>query len=212
MSLKLYSDNVPNGWKIEIMLGELDIPYAFQRIDIGKGDQFSEEFLAISPNNKVPAIIDSDGPDGQPISLFESGAILFYLADKHKSDLLPQKLRLRYQTLAWLMFQIGGIGPFLGQVYHFKHSAPEQIPYAIERYTKEADRLYGVMNKRLGNSSYLVDDSYTIADIACFPWIFSHESNHHNLDSYVNLQRWYTTIIQRPVVKKIVEKIEASNL
>ena len=211
MSLHLYTDHTPNGWKIELLLSELRILYSLHRIDIGKGDQFSEEFLKISPNNKIPAILDEDGPDNKPIAVFESGAILIYLTEKYESPLFPQQPVLKYQTLCWLMFQMSGIGPYLGQVYHFTKSAPKKIPYAIERYTKEAERLYSVLNKHLGSNKYLVGDLYTIADIACFPWILSHEENHPSLSKHPHLMRWYQSIEKRPATGKLISKISNLN-
>src|SRR6185312_7144428 len=167
--IDLYSWATPNGHKIHIMLEETGLEYRVHPIDIGAGDQFTPAFLAISPNNKIPAIVDSNGPDGAPISLFESGAILIYLAEK-TGKLLPHEPAGRYATLQWLMFQVGGLGPMLGQTHHFRIYAPQQIEYAVSRYTNEAKRLYGVMDKQLGQSAYLAGNDYTIADIAAFPW------------------------------------------
>ena len=166
--IDLYTWPTPNGHKIHIMLEELELPYNVIPIDIGAGDQFKPEFLAISPNNKMPAIIDQDGPGGTPYSMFESGAILIYLAEK-TGRFMPSETRARFEVLQWIMFQMGHIGPMLGQNHHFRRYAPEKIPYAIERYTNEAARLYGVLNKRLEGREYLVGD-YSIADIANYPW------------------------------------------
>src|SRR5215212_8267388 len=163
--IDLYTWPTPNGHKIHIMLEECGLAYRTHAVDIGAGDQFKPEFLAISPNNKIPAILDPDGPDGQPISLFESGAILIYLAAK-TGRFLPEDVRGRYTTLEWLMFQMGGVGPMLGQAHHFRLYAPEKIPYAIDRYSNEAKRLYGVIDKRLASHRFVAGDAYTIADIA----------------------------------------------
>lgn len=209
-NLQLYSANTPNGWKIEIVLEELGEDYDFHPIDIGNDEQFKEDFLRISPNNKIPALVDLQGPDGKEFSIFESGAILIYLAEKFASPLLPEQADIKYRTLTWLMFQMGGIGPMLGQVYHFTNAAPEKIPYALDRYTKEANRLYKVMDTRLAEVDYLAGDAYTIADIACFPWILSHEAQHHHLDSpdaYPHLFAWYQRIMGRPAVAEVLDNI-----
>src|SRR5215204_672057 len=162
--IEVYSWPTPNGHKVHIMLEECGLPYTAIPVNIGAGDQFRPDFLAISPNNKIPAIVDPDGPDGQPISLFESGAILVYLASK-TGRFLPADLRGRYQTLEWLMFQMGSVGPMLGQTHHFRLYAPEKIPYAIDRYSNEARRLYGVIDKQLSRHAFIAGDSYSIADI-----------------------------------------------
>ena len=167
--IDVYFWPTPNGWKITIMLEELGLPYTIVPIDIGKGDQFKPEFLAISPNNKMPAITDPDGPDGEPISIFESGAIMIYLAEK-TGKLMPTDPRGRYRVMEWLMFQMGTVGPLLGQTAHFRRYAPEKIDYAIDRYTNEAGRIYGVIDRRLQDHEYLAGD-YSIADIATWPWI-----------------------------------------
>jgi GST-like protein len=199
--IDVYSWPTPNGHKIHIALEELGLPYAVHAVDIGKGDQFKPEFLRISPNNKIPAIVDSEGPDGQPISLFESGAILIYLAEK-TGRLMPSDPRGRYSVLQWLMFQMGGVGPMLGQAHHFRHYAPEQIPYAINRYTNETGRLYGVIDRRLAESQWLAGDSYSIADIATFPWLRSYERQGQKLEDFPNLKRWFETIAARPAVQR----------
>ncbi|MFO1225252.1 MAG: glutathione S-transferase N-terminal domain-containing protein, partial [Burkholderiaceae bacterium] len=170
--IEVYSWATPNGHKVHIMLEECALPYHVTPVDIGAGDQFEPAFLAISPNNKIPAIVDPDGPDGKPISLFESGAILLYLAGK-TGRFLPPDTRGRYGVLQWLMFQMGSVGPMLGQAHHFRIYAPEKIGYAIDRYTNEARRLYRVMNDRLARSRYIAGDDYSIADIAIFPWLRS---------------------------------------
>lgn len=197
--IDLYTFPTPNGWKAQIMLEETGLEYKANRIHIGEGDQFQPEFLKISPNNKIPAIVDHNGPGGKPISIFESGAILLYLAEK-SGMLMPQDIRGRYLVMQWLMFQVGGQGPMLGQAHHFRIYAKEKIPYAIDRYTNEAARLYGVMNKRLGEAEYLAEE-YTIADIAAFPWISRHERQGQNLEDFPNLKRWYDVINARKQVQ-----------
>ncbi|MEX0430541.1 glutathione binding-like protein [Spiribacter insolitus] len=199
--IDVYSWPTPNGHKVHIALEELGLEYNVHGINIGQGDQFGEDFLRISPNNKIPAIIDSEGPDGEPISLFESGAILLYLAEK-TGRLIPQDVRARYETLEWLMFQMGGLGPMLGQAHHFRQYAPESIDYAIKRYTNEASRLYGVMDRRLADRDWLAGGEYTIADIACYPWIRPHENQGQSLDDYPNLKRWYDAISERAAVQR----------
>ncbi|NBC34468.1 MAG: glutathione S-transferase family protein, partial [Alphaproteobacteria bacterium] len=173
--IDLFAWPTPNGYKPSILLEELGLDYTVHPIDITAGDQFKPEFLKISPNNKMPAIIDPEGPDGAPYAVFESGAILMYLAEKTGSDLWPQDMPRKYDVVQWLMFQMGGVGPMLGQAHHFRQYAPEPIDYAIKRYTNEAGRLYNVMDKRLGEAEYLAGDFYSIADIATFPWTRSIE-------------------------------------
>ncbi|MEQ9552697.1 MAG: glutathione S-transferase N-terminal domain-containing protein [Coleofasciculus sp. G3-WIS-01] len=190
----------PNGWKVSIMLEETETPYNLIPIDITAGDQFKPEFLTISPNNKMPAIADPQGPDNQPLSLFESGAILLYLADK-TGQFIPTHPRDRYSVIQWLMFQMGGVGPMLGQAHHFRQYAPEKIPYAIDRYTNEATRLYRVLDKQLSLGEYIAGD-YSIADMAIFPWIVPHERQGQNLTDYPNLQRWFDAINQRSAVQR----------
>lgn len=202
--IDVYSWATPNGHKVHIMLEECGLPYQVHPINIGAGDQFGEEFLKISPNNKIPAIVDSEGPDGKPISLFESGAILVYLAGK-TGKFLPEDVRGKYETLQWLMFQMGGVGPMLGQAHHFRIYAPEKIEYAVQRYTNEARRLYGVIDKQLSARPWLAGDEYTIADIATFPWLRSWQNQGVDLDDYPNLKRWFNTIAERPAVKRGVE-------
>jgi len=199
--IDLYTDTTPNGHKIHIMLEECALPYKVHHIDIGSGDQFKPEFLAISPNNKIPAIVDSDGPDGKPISIFESGAILIYLASK-VGRFLGNTDREKYVTLQWLMFQMGGVGPMLGQNHHFRRFAKEKIDYAIERYTKEAKRLYGVMDRRLEQSRYLAGDEYSIADIATFPWLRSWEKQGIDWADYPYVKTWFDAIESRPAVRR----------
>jgi GSH-dependent disulfide-bond oxidoreductase len=199
--IEAYSWATPNGHKVHIMLEECGLPYDVHPIDIGKGDQFKPEFLKISPNNRIPAIVDSDGPDGKPISLFESGAILIYLAEK-TGKFLAKEPRARYATLEWLMFQMGGIGPMFGQAHHFRNYAPEKIEYAIKRYTNEAGRLYGVMDRRLAQTAYLAGPDYSIADIAAWPWTRSIKNQGQELESFPNVKRWFEAIDARPAVQR----------
>ncbi|CAN0622431.1 disulfide reductase [Burkholderia multivorans] len=202
--IDVYSWATPNGHKVHIMLEETGLDYRMHPIDIGAGDQFAPAFLKISPNNKIPAIVDQDGPGGQPLALFESGAILVYLAEK-TGRFLPADPVGRYTTLEWLMFQMGSIGPMLGQAHHFRLYAPEKIDYAINRYTNEAQRLYNVMDKRLGETAYLAGDDYTIADIAAFPWTRSWQNQGIALDALPNVKRWHEAIAARPAVQRGVE-------
>jgi len=198
--IDLYTWPTPNGHKVHIMLEEIGMPYKVIPIDIGAGDQFKPGFLKISPNNKMPAIVDPEGPDGNPISVFESGAILVYLAEK-SGMLMPMAPRERYDVLQWLMFQMGNIGPMLGQVHHFRAYAPEQIPYAVDRYTNEANRLYNVLDRQLAHREF-VAETYSIADIAIWPWLRSHERQGVDLPSYPNVKRWFETIEARPAVQR----------
>jgi GST-like protein len=202
--IDLYTWPTPNGHKVHIMLEEVGLPYTVHPINIGKGEQFDPAFLKISPNNKMPAMVDQQGPDGAAISIFESGAILLYLGRK-TGQFLPLEERAYWSTMQWLMFQMGGVGPMLGQNHHFRHYAPEQIDYAINRYTKEAQRLYGVIDKRLSEAAYLAGDQYTVADIATFPWLRGHERQGVNLDDYPHLKRWYQEIDARPAVQRGVQ-------
>jgi GST-like protein len=206
--IEVYSWATPNGHKVHIMLEECGLPYRVHAVDIGGGDQFKREFLAISPNNKIPAIVDPDGPGGKPISLFESGAILLYLASK-TGLFLPLDLRARYEVLQWLMFQMGGVGPMLGQAHHFRIYAPEKIPYAIDRYTNEAKRLYGVLNRQLAKHKYVAGSEYSIADIAIFPWIRSWKNQGINWDDFPHLRGWFDELGARPAVMRGVEVLAA---
>jgi len=206
--IDLYTWPTPNGHKVHIMLEECALPYRVHPIDIGAGDQFASEFLAISPNNKIPAIVDSDGPGGRPLSLFESGAILIYLAAK-TGRLLPLDLRDRYAALQWLMFQVGHVGPMLGQAHHFRQYAPERIDYAIDRYTREATRLYGVMERHLAQVSYFAGE-FSIADIAIYPWTRSHANQGVDLAQYPNVQRWHQAVSARPSVQRGLKVLEQS--
>ncbi|MFL6580378.1 MAG: glutathione S-transferase N-terminal domain-containing protein [Burkholderiales bacterium] len=198
--IDLYTWSTPNGRKVSIMLEELALPYKVHPIDIGKGHQFEADFIAVSPNSKIPAIVDSDGPDGTPYSLFESGAILLYLSDK-TGRFLPQMKTQRFEAIQWLMFQMGGVGPMFGQVHHFLRAAPEPVPYAIERYSKEARRLYGVMDKRLAGREWLTSE-YSVADIATYPWVARHEWHKVDLADFPNVKRWFEVISARPAVQQ----------
>ncbi len=198
--IDLYGWPTPNLFKVTILLEELAMPYNAIPVDIGRGDQFKPDFLRISPNNKMPAIVDSDGPDGKPLTLFESGAILMYLAEK-SGRFMPSDRRDRYGVIQWLMFQMGGIGPMLGQAHHFRQYAPEPIPYAIDRYTKEASRLYNVVDRRLGEVPHLAGE-YSIADMAVFPWLRLYERQGQKLEDYPNLKRWFEAINARPAVQR----------
>jgi GSH-dependent disulfide-bond oxidoreductase len=199
--IDLYTWSTPNGRKVSIMLEECAMPYKVHPINIGKGEQHTPEFLAINPNNRIPAIVDPAGPDGKPLALFESGAILIYLAEKTGGKFMPKAPRTRYIALQWLMFQMGGVGPMFGQAHHFLRSAPEQVPYGIKRYTDETRRLYGVLNKRLSEAEYLADE-YSIADIATYPWIARHEWHKVDLKDFPAVKRWFDAIGQRPAVQK----------
>ncbi len=199
--IELYSWPTPNGHKVHIMLEECGLPYRVHGVDIGAGEQFAPEFLAISPNNKIPAIVDTDGPDGAPLALFESGAILLYLASKC-GRLLPSDARGHYTTLQWLMFQMAHVGPMLGQNHHFRSYAPQKIDYAIERYTNEAKRLYGVIDRRLAVSAFIAGDDYGIADIAIFPWLRNWKNQGVELGAYPSLARWFETLAARPAVQR----------
>ena len=202
--IDVYSWATPNGHKIHIMLEECGLSYRAHPVNIGEGDQFKPEFLAISPNNRIPAVTDSDGPDGKPISMFESGAILVYLSGK-TGKFLGKTDRARYNTLQWLMWQMGGVGPMLGQTHHFRNYAPEKIEYAINRYTKETGRLYGVLDKQLAKSRYIAGADYTIADIATWPWIRSWKNQGVEMSAFPNVKRWFETIETRPAVKRGVQ-------
>ena len=202
--IDVYSAGTPNGHKVHIMLEECGLPYRVHHVDISAGDQFKPSFLAISPNNKIPAIVDADGPDGKPISLFESGAILIYLAGK-TGKFLGNTDREKFTTLQWLMFQMGSIGPMLGQAHHFRGYAPDKIEYAINRYTNEAKRLYGVIDKQIAQTPYLAGGEYTIADIATFPWLRSAENQGVDWADYPHAKRWFDSIAARPAVERGVQ-------
>jgi len=202
--IDVYSWPTPNGHKVHILLEECGLPYRAIPVNIGSGEQFAPDFLAISPNNKIPAITDPDGPDGRPISLFESGAILLYLAGK-TGRFLPEDVRGRYEVLQWLMFQMGGVGPMLGQNHHFRQYAPEKIAYAIDRYTNEARRLYGVIDRRLAASKWLGGQEYSIADIATWPWLRNWKNQGMELSEHPHLERWFHAIEARPAVQRGVQ-------
>jgi GST-like protein len=202
--IEVFSWATPNGHKVHIMLEECGLPYKAIPVNIGAGEQFKPEFLAISPNNKIPAIVDPDGPGGKPISLFESGAILLYLAGK-TGKLLPAGDRAKFEVLEWLMFQMGGVGPMLGQNHHFRLYAPEKLPYAIDRYTNEARRLYGVIDRRLAQSRWLGGEAYSIADIATFPWLRNWKNQGIVLSDYPRLESWFNEIAARPAVQRGVQ-------
>ena len=204
--IDLYSATTPNGQKIHIMLEEASLAYKVIWVNISKGDQFKPAFLKISPNNKIPAIVDHDGPDGESIALFESGAILMYLAEK-TGRFLPTEPRARIEVLTWLFFQMGNVGPMLGQAHHFRAYAPERIPYAVDRYTNEAGRIYGILDHRLAVHQYLAGD-YSIADMATFPWIRLHERQGQDMADFPNLKRWFDTIAARPAVAKDMERLK----
>jgi len=203
--IHLHTWKTSNGRKASIMLEELGVPYVVHPVDIGAGDQFKPEFLAINPNNRIPAIVDTEGPDGQPINVFESGAILIYLAEKFRSPLLPSEPRARITVIQWLMWQMGGVGPMFGQVHHFNRAAKEDVPYAKKRYMDEARRLYGVMNGRLGTSACLGGPDYSIADIATYPWVVRHEWQGVDLAEFPNVKRWFDAISSRPAVQTGLE-------
>jgi GST-like protein len=206
-TIDMYSWPTPNGHKIHIALEEMGLPYIAHGVDIGAGAQFDPAFLKISPNNKVPAMVDPDGPGGKPIALFESGAMLIYLAEKTK-QFLPATGAQRYAVLQWLMFQMSSIGPMLGQAHHFRLYAPEKIPYAIDRYTNEAKRLYGVMDKRLGEARFLAGEEYSIADMATWPWIRYWERQGVDLNALTNVKRWFQEIDGRPAVQRGLKVLE----
>ncbi len=198
--ITLYSWATPNGRKVSIMLEECGLPYVVKPVDIRVGEQFAADFVAVNPNSKIPAIVDPDGPGGQPITLFESGAILVYLAGK-SGRFLPADDRGKYEALQWLMFQMGGVGPMLGQTHHFLRFASEQVPYAIDRYHKETQRLYGVLDRRLASVDFLAGE-YSIADIATYPWVARHEWHRIDLADYPAVGRWFARIGRRPAVQR----------
>lgn len=197
--IDLYYWPTPNGWKVSIMLEEAGLDYKMIPVNIGKGEQFQPDFLKISPNNRMPAIVDH-GAEGGPLSIFESGAILLYLAEK-TGLFMPKDVRGRYAVIQWVMWQMGGLGPMAGQAHHFRQYAPEQIPYAIDRYTKEVNRLYGVMNIQLRDREYLAGD-YSIADMASYPWVVPYERQGQNLEDFPNLKRWFEAMRARPAVER----------
>jgi GST-like protein len=198
--IELYYWPTPNGWKVSIMLEECRLPYVVRPVNIAAGEQFTPAFLAISPNNRMPAIVDPDGPGGRPISVFESGAILLYLGRK-TGKFYPANERARVEVDQWLMWQMGGLGPMAGQAHHFRGYASEQIAYAVDRYTNECNRLYGVMNARLADRAFLAG-RYSIADMACVGWISRHKQQGQDVADFPHLKRWYETLMARPAVKR----------
>lgn len=207
--IDLYYWTTPNGHKISLFLEETGLAYRIHPINIGKGEQFAADFLKIAPNNRIPAIVDNDTADGQPLSLFESGAILLYLAEK-TGQFIPQDLRGRQEALQWLFWQMGGLGPMAGQNHHFNRFAPEKIPYAIKRYVDETKRLYGVLNKRLEDRPFVAGEAYSIADMAIYPWIVPHKWQEQNIDDFPALKGWFERIQARPATQRayaLVEKI-----
>jgi GSH-dependent disulfide-bond oxidoreductase len=198
--IDLYTWSTPNGRKVSVMLEECGLAYRTHKVDIGKGEQFREEFVELNPNSKIPAIVDYEGPNGKALKLFESGAILVYLAGKC-GRFLPAGTRGKYKALQWLMFQMGGVGPMFGQTHHFLRAAKEPVPYAIERYTKETRRLYGVLNRRLAHRDFLAEE-YSIADIATFPWVARHEWHKVDLAEFPHVKRWFDAISARPAVAR----------
>lgn len=200
--IDLYYWPTPNGWKATIALEEMKLPYEIKYVNIGTGEQFNPDFLAISPNNRMPAMVDNDPEGGgEPVSVFESGAILIYLAEK-TGTLLSSDLRNKVVAMEWLMWQMGGLGPMCGQVHHFSRYAPETIPYAVDRYVNEANRLYGVLNKRLEDREYICDDGYSIADIASWGWVAIHDWHQIDLVNFPNIQRWHEMMQARPAVQR----------
>jgi GSH-dependent disulfide-bond oxidoreductase len=199
--IDLYTWTTPNGRKVSIMLEETGLTYRTHRIDIAKGDQFTPEYVAINPNSKIPAIVDPDGPGGKKLAVFESGAILIYLAEK-TGKLLAQDAVQRIETLEWLMFQMAGVGPMFGQRHHFFRAAPEKVPYALERYTKETHRIYGVLDKRLAENEYLAGGAYSIADIATYPWVARWEWHELDWTKFPHVERWFKAIGARPAVQR----------
>ena len=201
MTIALYTWSTPNGYKISIALEELELPYEVHPVNILQDEQFAPDFLKISPNNKIPAIIDPDGPGGEPFSLFESGAILLYLAQK-TGRLMPKDERSYWTAVQWLMWQMGGFGPMLGQAHHFLRFADEDVPYAKDRYSNETRRLYGVLDRRLGEAEWLAGDDYSMADIAAFPWASRHEWQEVDLQDFPNVKRWFDIMAARPGVQR----------
>jgi GST-like protein len=209
--IDLYYWTTPNGHKITLFLEEAGLEYRIIPVNISQGDQFKPEFLAISPNNRMPAIVDHEPEDGgAPVSVFESGAILLYLAEK-TGQFIAKDLRGRVEVLQWLFWQMGGLGPMAGQNHHFVQYAPEKIPYAMERYIKETNRLYGVLNKRLGDRAFVAGEDYSIADMACYPWIVPHKRQEQNIDDFPHLKRWFEAIRARPATIRAYERANEVN-
>jgi len=197
----IYNWPTSNGRKINIMVEELGVEYEIHPIAIGKNDQFTPQFTALNPNQKIPAVIDQDGPGGKPYTMFESGAILMYMAEKH-GKFMPTEMAARYEVVQWLMFQMGGVGPNFGQAHHFRRAAPEKVPYAIDRFTNETRRLWGVMNDRLANRDWFANNEYSIVDMAIFPWTMRYEWQGIALDEFPNMKRWYEAMEARPGVQR----------
>lgn len=208
--IELYSWATPNGHKVHIMLEETGLPYRVHGVNIRTGEQFQPDFLKISPNNRIPAIVDPDGPGGKALSLMESGAILLYLASK-SGKFLPEDIGQRWSCMQWLMWQMGGVGPMFGQANHFRRYAVDKIPYAIERYTNEANRLTNILDKRLAESRHVAGDEYSIADIAIFPWMRGAESRGINMDEYPHAKRWFENINARPAVQRGCQVLAGEN-
>jgi len=204
--IQLYSLNTPNGVKVSIMLEETGLPYEAHLVDIMKDESHTPEFLSLNPNGKIPAILDPDGPGGQPLALFESGAILLYLADK-TGRLIGRDAAGRYRVIQWVMFQMANVGPMFGQANHFLNKAPDKLPYAVDRYVKEASRLFTVMDRRLGEAEYLAGD-YSIADIATYVWVRNPKHEGQNIDDYPNVKRWFQAIDARPAVQRAHRAVE----
>jgi len=209
--IDLYYWTTPNGHKVSLFLEEAGLPYEVHPINIGQGDQFKPDFLKIAPNNRIPAIVDQNPTDGgAPISLFESGAILLYLAEK-TGQFIPKDLRGRQEALQWLFWQMGGLGPMAGQNHHFSQFAPEKIPYAIKRYVDETARLYGVLDRRLADRNFVAGDEYSIADMAIYPWIVSHKWQSQKLEDFPHVERWFNHIKQRPATVRAYELVQKVN-
>ncbi|MBY8945663.1 glutathione S-transferase N-terminal domain-containing protein [Pseudomonas sp. SH10-3B] len=209
--IDLYYWTTPNGHKVSLFLEEAGLPYNVHPINIGQGDQFKPDFLKIAPNNRIPAIVDQNPSDGgAPISLFESGAILLYLAEK-TGQFIPKDLRGRQEALQWLFWQMGGLGPMAGQNHHFSQFAPEKIPYAIKRYVDETARLYGVLDRRLADRAFVAGEDYSIADMAIYPWIVSHKWQSQRLEDFPHIQRWFNSIKERPATVRAYELVQKVN-
>ena len=199
--IELYTWKTSNGRKATIMMEECKLEYKLHPVDISTDIQFSEDFVKVNPNSKIPAIVDPDGPDGSPFTVIESGAILMYLAEK-TGLFLPKEMGPKYEVIQWVMFQMGGVGPMFGQVHHFKRAAKEKVPYAINRYFKECRRLYGVLDSRLEDREYIANDEVSIADFCTVPWVFRHDWQEIDLDEFPNVKRWYDNMMQRPALSR----------
>jgi GST-like protein len=209
--IQVWTWPTPNGHKVHILLEELGLPYEVVPVAIGKGEQFRPEFLAIAPNNRIPAIVDHDAPGG-PVALFESGAILLHLADRIGRFIPPPaQMQARAEVLQWLFWQMGGLGPMAGQNHHFRQYAPEKIPYAIERYMQETNRLYGVLDRRLAGRDFIAGDDYSIADMACYPWIVPHERQGQRLEDFAHLRRWFEAVRARPATQRAYARAKEVN-